>query len=71
VARPYQVDGLELTLSTSIGVALFPDDATEVNPLIAAADGALYAAKRSGKNCCCTAQALRAIEGQQEAMTHA
>lgn len=71
VARPYLVDGLELQLSTSIGIALFPDDATEVNPLIAAADAALYAAKRSGKNCSCTAQVIRSTGYPQEAVSHA
>lgn len=66
VARPYLVDGLELQLSTSIGIALFPDDANEVHPLIAAADAALYAAKRNGKNCCCTAQALQTAQQRAE-----
>ncbi|NRR29619.1 diguanylate cyclase [Oxalobacteraceae bacterium] len=56
VSEPYQVGALTLHLSTSIGIALYPDDADHVNALIAAADGALYDAKRSGKNRCCAAQ---------------
>jgi diguanylate cyclase (GGDEF)-like protein len=65
VSQSYQVDGLTLQLSTSIGVALFPDDASEVAAVIAAADGALYQAKRSGKNRYCTVQSLRdAQDGQ-------
>jgi diguanylate cyclase (GGDEF)-like protein len=38
-------------IHTSIGVALFPDDATSPDALIKAADEALYLSKRLGKNC--------------------
>jgi diguanylate cyclase (GGDEF)-like protein len=38
------------SLSISIGVASFPDDAVESEALVRAADAALYAAKRSGRN---------------------
>ena len=38
-------------IHTSIGVALFPDDATGPDALIKAADEALYLSKRLGKNC--------------------
>ncbi|MGB9989451.1 diguanylate cyclase domain-containing protein [Massilia sp. SM-13] len=55
VSEPYLVNGLNLRLSTSIGIALFPDDATNVGDLIHAADNALYDAKRSGKNRYCAA----------------
>jgi len=37
-------------IGASIGVALFPEDATDVQGLFAAADAAMYAAKRAGKN---------------------
>ncbi|WP_432377265.1 diguanylate cyclase domain-containing protein [Duganella sp. P38] len=69
VSQAYQVNGLTLKLSTSIGVGIFPDDATEVAALIAAADGALYEAKRSGKNRCCTAQAMRNKPAQPHTMS--
>lgn len=59
VSEPYQVGGLTLRLSTSIGIGIYPDDADSVNLLIAEADAALYEAKRGGKNRCCTAQSLR------------
>ena len=55
IAAPYEVNGMTLRLSTSIGIAIYPDDADDVNALIAVADGALYEAKRSGKNRCCWA----------------
>src|SRR3989442_10490176 len=37
-------------LGASIGIAFFPEDATDLQGLIAAADAAMYAAKRAGKN---------------------
>jgi diguanylate cyclase (GGDEF)-like protein len=37
-------------LSVSIGGALFPEDGSEVQDLMAVADSALYAAKRDGRN---------------------
>ncbi|MBA5690493.1 diguanylate cyclase domain-containing protein [Rugamonas apoptosis] len=55
VSEPYQINGLTLKLSTSIGISLFPDDADSVDALIGVADMALYQAKRSGKNRCCAA----------------
>lgn len=55
VSEPYLINGVTLKLSTSIGISLFPDDATTVESLIAVADSALYQAKRSGKNRCCAA----------------
>jgi len=56
IAEPYQIGALQLQLSTSIGIALFPDDADRVDALIEMADQALYEAKRSGKNRYCPAR---------------
>ena len=42
-----QPDGV---LSISVGVATFPDDAEDHAALLRAADEALYAAKRGGRN---------------------
>ena len=39
-----------LRVTASIGVASIPESAGDVRALVAAADAALYAAKRSGKN---------------------
>ena len=38
-------------LSISIGVASFPDDASDTETLVRQADSALYAAKDGGRNC--------------------
>lgn len=41
--------GAEVTVAGSIGVALFPEHADDPSTLLAAADAAMYEAKRSGK----------------------
>jgi diguanylate cyclase (GGDEF)-like protein len=40
----------DVPVGASIGIAFFPDDAGDVPGLIAAADAAMYAAKRAGRN---------------------
>ena len=45
---PFKVDGQELGLSASVGVALFPDHGSSVDTLLRSADIAMYAAKRAG-----------------------
>jgi diguanylate cyclase (GGDEF)-like protein len=47
---PFVVLGSAARVTTSIGISIFPDDATEPKALEAAADKAMYAAKRSGRN---------------------
>ena len=48
--EPILASGQEVEVTFSIGVALFPDDATDAERLIAAADDAMYRAKELGKN---------------------
>ncbi|HUK35994.1 MAG TPA: GGDEF domain-containing protein [Vicinamibacterales bacterium] len=43
-------DGLDLRLTTSVGVATLPDVAASAEELVAAADKAMYQVKDSGKN---------------------
>ncbi|WP_194726153.1 sensor domain-containing protein [Noviherbaspirillum malthae] len=50
LSRPYQVGSLELMLSCSIGISIFPDDGEEVDTLISHADAAMYLAKQMGRN---------------------
>lgn len=44
-----QVDGLEVMLGVSIGIATFPDCGSDLNGLLRAADIAMYEAKRTGR----------------------
>jgi diguanylate cyclase (GGDEF)-like protein len=48
--RPFAVSGLQLDVTVSIGVAVFPADADGPATLIRAADEALYAAKDAGRD---------------------
>lgn len=50
LAEPFLVDGLELQLSASIGISIFPRDGQDIHALVNAADSAMYHAKQSGKN---------------------
>lgn len=47
-AEPFTINELELYSSTSIGVALYPDDADNAESLLSRADAAMYHAKRNG-----------------------
>ncbi|WDY58499.1 putative bifunctional diguanylate cyclase/phosphodiesterase [Pseudomonas sp. PSKL.D1] len=47
-AQP-QLDGLEVSLGVSIGIATYPDCGSSVEGLLRAADAAMYAAKQSGR----------------------
>jgi diguanylate cyclase (GGDEF)-like protein len=50
LSQPYQLTGLELHVSPSVGIARFPVDGTSAEELLARADEAMYFAKRSGRN---------------------
>lgn len=47
---PYNVGGISLHVTPSIGIAIFPDDGDNVNTLIKNADAAMYLAKEKGRN---------------------
>lgn len=53
LAQPFQVDGHELFVTASIGVAFFPNDGANAATLIKYADIAMYQAKARGKNSYC------------------
>ncbi|MEO0317140.1 MAG: hypothetical protein RL404_817 [Pseudomonadota bacterium] len=50
LADPMLVDGIELQISGSIGISIFPRDGMDMQSLVNAADNAMYHAKQSGKN---------------------
>ena len=50
IEKPLTIMGHEIRIGTSIGIALFPDDAETEDDLIHKADLALYEAKRMGRN---------------------
>lgn len=50
VAEPYNLDGVDASITTSIGISFYPNDGKDPNLLIQRADNAMYHAKRHGKN---------------------
>lgn len=51
LSQPVDLHGVEVTTSASIGVASFPQDASDIEGLMRAADQAMYDAKASGGSC--------------------
>lgn len=50
VSKPFNIDGNEVNIATSIGIALAPEHATSSDSLMKMADLALYRAKSAGRN---------------------
>ncbi|WP_141502265.1 bifunctional diguanylate cyclase/phosphodiesterase [Rhizobium sp. J15] len=46
----FLLDGKEVFISCSVGIALYPGDSADANDLVKYADSAMYLAKRSGRN---------------------
>ena len=50
LSTPFHLESYEVGITTSIGIAIFPDDGDEVNDLVKKADIAMYKAKEKGGN---------------------
>jgi diguanylate cyclase (GGDEF)-like protein/putative nucleotidyltransferase with HDIG domain len=50
VSQPYDIQGISVTITTSVGISVYPDHGEDSETLMKSADLALYEAKRSGKN---------------------
>lgn len=50
VFEPYLIQNEVLNMSTSIGIAIYPDDGATTEQLISSAEAAVFAAKKSGRN---------------------
>ncbi|QQE65388.1 hypothetical protein GFS31_20760 [Leptolyngbya sp. BL0902] len=50
LTEPFLLDGHELYVTTSIGIALYPHDGDEMSVLLQNADAAMYRAKEQGRN---------------------
>jgi diguanylate cyclase (GGDEF)-like protein len=50
VTQPYHLGDHELTITCSIGIAMYPDDGADFDMLVKAADVAMYRAKQAGRN---------------------
>lgn len=49
-SAPFQVEEQELTVTPSMGIAMFPTDGDDFDTLLKCADAAMYRAKRDGRN---------------------
>jgi diguanylate cyclase (GGDEF)-like protein len=50
LSAPFRINQQDAYVSTSIGIALFPDDGVDSNELLKSADIAMYSAKKLGRN---------------------
>jgi diguanylate cyclase (GGDEF)-like protein/PAS domain S-box-containing protein len=65
VARPVDLDGHRLYITTSIGISLYPTDGGDAEALLTSADIAMYRAKELGRNgfqLCTPAMNARSLE---------
>jgi diguanylate cyclase (GGDEF)-like protein/PAS domain S-box-containing protein len=49
-SAPFQIDQQELTVTPSMGIAMFPTDGDDFDTLCKCADAAMYRAKKDGRN---------------------
>jgi diguanylate cyclase (GGDEF)-like protein/PAS domain S-box-containing protein len=50
--KPYAIDDLDLHISASVGISIYPEDGTDPEALLKNADAAMYCAKSNGRNNC-------------------
>ncbi len=63
--EPVVIDGQEIEITYSVGIALFPKEFEHVDEVINAADIAMYSSKKSGKNTFCFYNKALDIESKQ------
>jgi diguanylate cyclase (GGDEF)-like protein/PAS domain S-box-containing protein len=52
IKEPFEVMGNEIYITASLGVAIFPDDSSDIDELLKFCDFAMYKSKHKGKNQC-------------------
>jgi diguanylate cyclase (GGDEF)-like protein/PAS domain S-box-containing protein len=58
--QPVTIDGNQLTVTTSIGIAIYPDNGQSIEEMLQSADKAMYYVKEHGRN------SFRLFDGQTE-----
>jgi diguanylate cyclase (GGDEF)-like protein len=59
LCQPIDLGNLGLTVTTSIGIAVYPEHGSEEETLLRNADAAMYHAKKSGRNTVCVFSAVQ------------
>lgn len=54
LSQPFDLNGSVVNISGSVGIAIYPADAKDVDDLLKQADKAMYAAKTKGRRRCCS-----------------
>lgn len=54
LSQPFILDGHTINTSGSLGIAMYPDDGSDMETILGKADAAMYKAKHSGSNACCS-----------------
>ena len=49
--EPFALEGGEVYVTASVGLALYPDDSLDLDALVKNADAAMYEAKKAGRDC--------------------
>jgi diguanylate cyclase (GGDEF)-like protein/PAS domain S-box-containing protein len=52
IRKPFVLDGSELSITTSVGIAIYPEDGEDGDTLIKNTDFAMYVAKQQGRDNC-------------------
>ena len=66
LSEPMNLDGLQVQIGASIGIAIYPSDATTDNDLLRRADLALYRAKQGGRGALCFFERTMEIDGDEQ-----
>lgn len=51
LAKPFSIEHLTLTISASVGIAIYPAHASQAGDILRCADRAMYQAKIDGRDC--------------------
>lgn len=50
IRKPFDIDNININITTSIGISVYPNDSESLESLLQLADTAMYKAKQNGKN---------------------
>jgi diguanylate cyclase (GGDEF)-like protein len=67
LSEPYEVEGVSMRISASVGIAMVPDWGFDLGGLLSGADAALYESKRAGKARVCFCEQLPSLDAKAAA----